>query len=87
MLHEVGDTYRSRATPAIFAVDDGAPAARSFTEYDISTAVEVLVQVLVGVVINGHAQSADPAGRIGLLLGHVNAEGHCLLLEELNTAG
>lgn len=60
MFHEVGDAYCSRAAAAIFAVDDGAAAARSFTEYDISTAVEVCAQVLVGIVVGGHAQSADP---------------------------
>lgn len=88
MLHQVGDADGGRAAAAVLAVDDAASSAVGLLLDGVGAAVEVAVQVLVRVVVDGYLQLGDAAaGREWLLLGHVDAERHRLLLEELVAAG
>lgn len=89
MLHQVSDDYGGRAAASVLAVDDAASSAVRLLLDGIAAAVEVAVEVLVGVVVDLDVQLGDGGlgGGEGLLLGHVDAERHRLLLDELGAAG
>lgn len=87
MLHQVGDADGGRAAASVLAVDDAASSAVRLLLDGVGAAVEVAVQVLAGVVVDGDPQLLDGGGGERLLLGHVDAERHRLLPDELVAAG
>lgn len=88
MLHQVGDTDGGRATASVLAVDNAASSTVCLFLDGVGAAVEVTVQVLVGVVVDRDLQFLDAGGGgKRLLLGHIDAERHRLLLDELIAAG
>lgn len=87
VLHQVGDADRGRAAASILAVDDSVSSVVRLLLDGVGAALEVAEQVLVGVVVHGDLQLLDAGGGKRLLLGHVDAECHRLLLKQLITAG
>lgn len=88
VFHQVGNADSGRAAASILAVDDAASSTVRLFLDGVGTAVEVSVQVLIGVVVHGDLKLGDSGGGgKRLLLGHVDAERHRLLLEELVAAG
>lgn len=87
MFHQVGDADGGRAAASVLAVDDAAPSTVLLLLDGVGAAVEVAVEVLDGVVVDGDLQLLDAGGGKRLLLGHVDAERHRLLLDELVAAG
>lgn len=87
VFHQVGDADGGGAAASVLAVDDGASSAVRLLLDGVGAAVEVAVEVLVGVVVDVDLQLLDGSGGKRLLLGHVDAERHCLLLDELVAAG
>lgn len=87
VLHQVGDADAGGATTTILAVDHRAAPAGCLQVDGVGAAVEMAVEVLVGVVVHRNLQPLDGGGGKRLLLGYVDAERHCLLLDELVAAG
>lgn len=87
VLHQVCDADAGGAAAAVLAVDHcAAPAGRLLVD-GVRAAVEVAVEVLVGVVVHRNLQPFDGGGGKRLLLRNVDAERHRLLLDELVAAG
>lgn len=87
MFHQVGDADGGGAAAAVFAVNDSSSPAVHLLLNGVGAQIEVAVKVLVGVIEDGHVQLPDcGGGGKRLLLGHVDAERHCPLLDELVTA-
>lgn len=87
VFHQVGDADGGGAAASILAVDDGASSAVRLLLDGVGAAVKVAVKVLVRVVVDVDLQLLDGGGGKRLLLGHVDAERHRLLLDELVAAG
>lgn len=87
VLHQVGYADAGRTAAAIFAVHHSAPPAGRLLVDGVGAAVEVAVEVLIGVVVHRNVQPLDGGGGKRLLFGHVDAERHRLLLDELVAAG
>lgn len=87
MLHEVGYADAGRTAAAVLAVHNCAPPAGRLLVDGVGAAVEVAVEVLIGVVVHRNVQPLDGGGGKRLLFGHVDAERHRLLLDELVAAG
>lgn len=87
MLHQVGDADGGGAAASVLAVDHAASSPVGLLLDGVGAAVKVAVEVLVGVVVDGDLQLGDFGGGKRLLLGHVDAERHRLLLDELVVAG
>lgn len=88
VLHQVGDADGGRAAASVLAVNEGVASARRLLLDGVGAAVEVAVKILAGAVVDGDLQPPE-GGASGerLLPGHVDAERHPPLLEELLAAG
>lgn len=86
VLHQVGYADAGRTAAAVLAVHHSAPPAGRLLVDGVGAAVEVAVDVLIGVVVHRNVQPLDGVGGKRLLFGHVDAERHRLLLDELDAA-